>query len=330
MSTATAAAPSATKLSQLDQLKKFTKVVADTGDFESMRAYKPQDATTNPSLILAAAQKPEYAALVDKAVAKHKGSSVTGAALIDDVIDDVLVNFGLEILKIVPGRVSTETDARLSFDTEGSIAKGRELIKLYETQGVSRDRILIKIASTWEGIQAAKVLEKEGIHCNLTLLFSLAQAVECAEGGITLISPFVGRIYDWFKAAMKRDYVGAEDPGVQSVTTIYNYYKKFGYKTEVMGASFRNTGEITELAGCDLLTISPDLLGKLAASDEPLEKKLDAAAAKNSDLTKLPLDEKTFRFLVNDDAMATEKTAEGIRKFSADIVKLEKLIAAKL
>jgi transaldolase len=329
MSTATAA-PVATKPSQLDQLKKFTKVVADTGDFESMRAYKPQDATTNPSLILAAAQKPEYAALVDKAVAKHKGSSATGAALIDDIIDDVLVNFGLEILKIVPGRVSTETDARLSFDTAGSIAKGRELIKLYETQGISRDRILIKIASTWEGIKAAEVLEKEGIHCNLTLLFSLAQAVACAEAKVQLISPFVGRIYDWFKTANERDYVGAEDPGVQSVTQIFNYYKKFGHQTEVMGASFRNTGEITELAGCDLLTISPDLLGKLAASDEPLVKKLDEAAAKNSDIEKLPLDEKTFRFLLNEDAMATEKTAEGIRKFSADIVKLEKLIAAKL
>ncbi len=324
------AAPSATKLSQLDQLKKFTRVVADTGDFESMRAYQPQDATTNPSLILQAAQKPEYAALVDKAVAKHKGSTATGAALIDDVIDDVLVNFGLEILKIVPGRVSTETDARLSFDTAGSIAKGRELIKLYEAQGISRDRILIKIASTWEGIKAAEVLEKEGIHCNLTLLFSLAQAVACAEAKVQLISPFVGRIYDWFKAANKRDYTGAEDPGVQSVTTIFNYYKKFGHQTEVMGASFRNVGQITELAGCDLLTISPELLGTLAASHEPLVKKLDEAAAKTSDIAKLPLDEKTFRFLVNDDAMATEKTAEGIRKFSADIVKLEKLIAAKL
>ncbi len=330
MSTAAADPSSTTKLSQLDQLKKFTKVVADTGDFESMRAYQPQDATTNPSLILAAALKPEYAALVDKAVAKHKGSNATGAALLDDIIDDVLVNFGLEILKIVPGRVSTETDARLSFDTAGSIAKGRELIKLYEAQGISRDRILIKIASTWEGIKAAEVLEKEGIHCNLTLLFSLAQAVACAEAGVQLISPFVGRIYDWFKAANKRDYAGAEDPGVQSVTQIYNYYKKFGHKTEVMGASFRNMGEITELAGCDLLTISPDLLGKLAATDEPLVRKLDADAAKNSDIAKLPLDEKTFRFLVNDDAMATEKTAEGIRKFSADFVKLEKLIAAKL
>lgn len=330
MSTATAEAPTSTKTSQLDQLKKVTRVVADTGDFDSMRAYHPEDATTNPSLILQAAQKPEYAALMDKAIADNCHSGLSGAALIDDVMDHVLVNFGIEILKIVPGRVSTETDARLSFDTEGSIAKGRELIKLYEDQGISRDRVLIKIASTWEGIKAAEVLEKDGIHCNLTLLFSLAQAVACADAKVQLISPFVGRIYDWFKAAMKRDYVGAEDPGVQSVTEIYNYYKKFGHKTEVMGASFRNTGEIVELAGCDLLTISPDLLGKLAASDEPVVKKLDAEAVAGMDVKKLTIDEKTFRFLVNDDAMATEKTAEGIRKFSADIVKLEKLISAKL
>lgn len=330
MSTATAVPPSATKLSQLDQLRKLTKVVADTGDFESMRSYKPQDATTNPSLILQAAQKPEYAALVDKAVADNKNSGLSGAALIDEVIDHVLVNFGIEILKIVPGRVSTETDARLSFDTAGSIAKAHELIKLYEEQGISRDRVLIKVASTWEGIRAAEVLEKEGIHCNLTLLFSLPQAVACAEAKVQLISPFVGRIYDWFKAANKRDYAGAEDPGVQSVTTIFNYYKHFGYKTEVMGASFRNTGQIVELAGCDLLTISPDLLGKLAASDEPLVRKLDEAAARNCRVERLALDEKTFRLLVNEDAMATEKTAEGIRKFAADILKLEKLIAAKL
>ena len=330
MITATAVTPSATKLSQLDQLRKLTKVVADTGDFESMRSYKPQDATTNPSLILQAAQKPEYAALVDKAVADNKNSGLSGAALIDEVIDHVLVNFGIEILKIVPGRVSTETDARLSFDTAGSIAKAHELIKLYEEQGISRDRVLIKVASTWEGIRAAEVLEKEGIHCNLTLLFSLPQAVACAEAKVQLISPFVGRIYDWFKAANKRDYAGAEDPGVQSVTTIFNYYKHFGYKTEVMGASFRNTGQIVELAGCDLLTISPDLLGKLAASDEPLVRKLDEAAARNCRVERLALDEKTFRLLVNEDAMATEKTAEGIRKFAADILKLEKLIAAKL
>jgi transaldolase len=330
MSTAIAETPSATKLSQLDQLKKFTKVVADTGDFESMRDFKPQDATTNPSLILQAATKPNYAHLLDKAVADRKGSGLSGAAQVEDVIDHLLVAFGLEILKIVPGRVSTETDARLSFDTEGSIAKGRQLIALYEKNGISRDRILIKIASTWEGIRAAEVLEKEGIHCNLTLLFSLAQAVACAEAKVQLISPFVGRIYDWYKTAMKRDYTGAEDPGVQSVTTIFNYYKKFGHKTEVMGASFRNTSQIVELAGCDLLTISPDLLAKLAASEEPLTKKLDSAAAQSADIQRLNLDEKTFRYLLNDDAMATEKTAEGIRKFAADIVKLEGVIAGKL
>jgi transaldolase len=236
----------------------------------------------------------------------------------------------LEILQVVPGRVSTETDARLSFDTEGSIAKGRQLISLYESKGISRERILIKVASTWEGIRAAEVLQKEGIRCNLTLLFSLPQAVACAEAKVQLVSPFVGRIYDWYKAAMKRDYTGAEDPGVQSVTTIFQYYKHFGYKTEVMGASFRNISQIVELAGSDLLTISPDLLAKLAASTEPLTKKLDEAAAKAAKVERLNLDEKTFRFLVNEDAMATEKTSEGIRKFSADIVKLEQLIASKL
>ncbi len=315
---------------QLDQLKQLTKVVADTGDFESMKAYKPQDATTNPSLILAAASKPEYAPLVDKAVTDRKNSGLAGAAQVDDVIDHVLVNFGLEILKIVPGRVSTETDARLSFDTAGSIHKAHQLIALYEKAGISRDRVLIKIASTWEGIKAAEVLEKEGIHCNLTLLFSLAQAVACAEGGIQLISPFVGRILDWFKASTKKDYAPAEDPGVVSVTQIYNYYKKFGHKTEVMGASFRNKGEITELAGCDLLTISPALLGELQASTEPLTRKLDPAASKGMDIAKLHFDEKKFRYDFNDDQMATEKTADGIRKFAADIVKLEALVAKKL
>ena len=316
--------------SQLDQLKKFTKVVADTGDFEAMKEFKPQDATTNPSLILAAATKPQYEYIVNEVVAKRKGSGLTGGKQIEDIIDHVLVAFGLEILGIVPGRVSTETDARLSFDTAGSIAKGHQLIAMYEAAGIARERILIKIASTWEGIRAAEVLEKEGIHCNLTLLFSLPQAIACAEAGAQLISPFVGRIYDWFKAANKREYTGGEDPGVQSVATVFNYYKKFGYKTEVMGASFRNTSQIVELAGCDLLTISPDLLAKLAATTEPLTKKLDADAAKSSDIQKIALDEKTFRFMVNDDAMATEKTAEGIRKFSADIVKLEKVIIGKL
>ncbi len=316
--------------SQLDQLKSFTKVVADTGDFESMRAFKPQDATTNPSLILQAATKPEYAYIVDKVIADRKGSGLTGAAQVEDVIDHVLVAFGLEILKIVPGRVSTETDARLSFDKEGSIAKGRQLIALYEAAGISRDRVLIKIASTWEGIKAAEVLEKEGIHCNLTLLFSMAQAITCAEAKVQLISPFVGRILDWFKASTKKDYAPTEDPGVKSVTEIYNYYKKFGYQTEVMGASFRNKGEITELAGCDLLTISPALLGELAASNEPLVKKLDATAAQALDLKKVSHDEKSFRYALNDDAMATEKTAQGIRAFAADIVKLEQFIASKL
>ena len=317
-------------MTQLEQLKKLTKVVADTGDFESMKAYKPKDATTNPSLILAAAQKPEYKSLVDAAVADHKGSKLTGAALVDSVMDSILVNFGKAILKIVPGRVSTEVDARLSFDTKATIAKARKIIKLYEKAGIPRERILIKIASTWEGIKAAETLQKEGINCNLTLLFSLAQAIACAEGGIKLISPFVGRILDWFKKNTGKDYTAAEDPGVLSVTAIYNYYKKFGYKTEVMGASFRNKGEITELAGCDLLTISPGLLGELQASSDKIVRKLDAKEAKKLKLTKIEMNEKTFRWMMNEDPMATEKTAEGIRKFGEDIVKLEKLVQAAL
>ena len=316
--------------SQLDQLKSFTTVVADTGDFESMRVYTPQDATTNPSLILQAATKPAYAYILDQVIADRKGSGLTGSAQVEDVIDHLLVGFGMEILKIVPGRVSTETDARLSFDTAGSIAKGRQLIALYEAKGIPRERILIKIASTWEGIRAAEVLQKEGIHCNLTLLFSLTQAVACAEAGVQLISPFVGRIYDWYKAAMKREYTGTEDPGVESVTKIFNYYKKFGYRTEVMGASFRNTSQIVELAGCDFLTISPDILAQLAESTVPLTRKLDASVAQGANIDRIVLDEKTFRYQLNDDAMATEKTAEGIRKFSADIVKLEHFIATKL
>ena len=316
--------------SQLEQLKKFTKVVADTGDFESMREFKPQDATTNPSLILQAATKPQYAPILEKAIADRKHSGLAGAKLIDDIIDHVLIAFGLEILKIVPGRVSTETDARLSFDVEGTVTKARDLIALYEKAGISRDRVLIKIASTWEGIKAAEIVQKEGIHCNLTLLFSLPQAVACADAKVQLISPFVGRIYDWYKNANKREYTGAEDPGVQSVTTIFNYYKHFGHNTEVMGASFRNVSQILELAGSDLLTISPDLLAKLAASHDPVERKLDAAAAKAAHIEKLHLDEKSFRFLFNEDAMATEKTAEGIRKFAADIVKLEQVIASHL
>jgi transaldolase len=317
-------------MNQLDQLKQHTTVVADTGDFEAMKAYKPQDATTNPSLILQASQKEEYKPLVDSAITDHKGSSLTGDALVESIIDRILVNFGLEILKIVPGRVSTEVDARLSFDTEGTIAKARQLIGMYEKDGIARERILIKIASTWEGIKAAEVLQKEGINCNLTLLFSLAQAVACAEGGIQLISPFVGRILDWYKASTGKDFAPEEDPGVQSVTTIYNYYKHFDHNTEVMGASFRNKGEITELCGCDLLTISPKLLGELQEADEPIEPKLNAANAKSLSIEKVPCDEKSFRWLLNEDAMATEKTAEGIRKFAADIVKLEAAIQAAL
>ncbi len=319
-----------TNPSQLDQLKKFTKVVADTGDFESIKDFKPQDATTNPSLIFAATQKEQYAHLLTEVIAGRKNSGLSGAPQIEDIIDHLLVQFGCDILGIVPGRVSTETDARLSFDTEGSIKKARRLIDLYEKRGIDRKRVLIKIASTWEGINAAEQLQNEGINCNLTLLFSLPQAVRCAEAKVQLISPFVGRIYDWFKAANKRDYAGAEDPGVQSVKEIYTYYKKFGYKTEVMGASFRNVGQIIELAGCDLLTISPELLDKLSKSLEPIERKLDPVKAKDADVEKLELDEKTFRYLLNDDAMATEKTAEGIRKFAADIVKLEKFVASKL
>ncbi len=316
------------KMSQLDELKKVTTVVADTGDFESMRAYKPQDATTNPSLILQATEKPQYRPLIDEAVAMHKGSTLNGGALVESIIDRILILFGKEILKIVPGRVSTEVDARLSFDTAGTVAKARQLIAMYEADGISRERILIKIASTWEGIKAAEILQKEGINCNLTLLFSLAQAIACAEAGVTLISPFVGRILDWFKAATKRDYAPAEDPGVISVTSIFHYYKKHGYKTEVMGASFRNKGEITELAGCDLLTISPALLGELQACEEPLSLKLDGAVSAGMDIPRQTYDERSFRFELNEDAMATEKTAEGIRKFAADIVKLEKLVAS--
>ncbi|NHZ40630.1 transaldolase [Massilia aquatica] len=306
-------------MNQLEQLKQFTKVVADTGDFQSIKQYTPRDATTNPSLILKAVQKPEYKPLLEKAVRDFPDLS-TG-----DVIDRVLVAFGMEILKIIPGRVSTEIDARLSFDTEATVAKGRELIALYEEAGAGRERVLIKIASTWEGIRAAEILQKEGIRCNMTLLFSLAQAIACAEAGAQLISPFVGRIYDWFKKANDLEYTGAEDPGVQSVKRIYNYYRKFGYTTEVMGASFRNTSQILELAGCDLLTISPELLQKLADSNEPVERKLTAGAGTVS-IEKVAIDEKTFRFMMNEDAMATEKLAEGIRAFCADSGKLKQII----
>jgi len=319
-----------TGLNQLDQLKKFTKVVADTADFESIKEFKPEDATTNPSLVYAATQKQEYAHLLDEVLTDRKKSGLSGAAQVEDIIDHLLVQFGCDILEIVPGRVSTETDARLSFDVEGSIKKARRLIELYEERKIPRERVLIKVASTWEGINAAEQLQKEGIKCNLTLLFSLPQAVRCAEAKVQLISPFVGRIYDWYKAHEKRDYTGPEDPGVQSVREIYTYYKKFGYKTEVMGASFRNVGQIIELAGCDALTISPELMKDLSESYEPVERKLDPEKAKKSDVQRLELDEKKFRYLVNDNAMATEKTAEGIRKFAADVVKLEKFVASKL
>lgn len=332
MSTATLPQPpqAETKLNQLEQLKRFTKVVADTGDFETIRDFKPQDATTNPSLIFAASQKEQYGHLLEEVVRDRANSTLSGSAQVEDTIDHLLVSYGAQILQIVPGRVSTETDARLSFDVEGTINKARQLIRLYEGKGVGRERVLIKIASTWEGINAAEQLQKEGIKCNMTLLFSLVQAVRCAEAKVQLISPFVGRIYDWFKAAKKRDYTGAEDPGVQSVQEIFTYYKKFGYDTEVMGASFRNVGEIVELAGCDLLTISPELMGKLAESQELIERKLSPEQAKAADVKRLELNEKSFRYLLNDDAMATEKTAEGIRKFAADIVKLEKYVATKL
>ena len=316
--------------SQLDQLKQFTVVVADTGDFATLKQYAPRDATTNPSLILKAAQMPEYAWLVDKAITDARKSGATGKALLSQVIDALLIAFGVEILKIVPGRVSTETDANLSFDAAALVAKGRQFIALYDKQGIPRERILVKIASTWEGIRACEVLQKEGINCNLTLLFSLAQAVACAEAKATLISPFVGRILDWYKKSTGKDYTAAEDPGVVSVKEIYAYYKKFGHETEVMGASFRNVGEITELAGCDLLTISPQLLGELKASTAPLARKLSPEIAKQSKIEKLPIDEKNFRWLLNENQMATEKTAEGVRQFNADAMKLDQFIAAKL
>ncbi|MDB5729447.1 MAG: tal [Noviherbaspirillum sp.] len=309
-------------MNQLEQLKQYTTIVADTGDFQAMKAFAPHDATTNPSLILKAVQKDEYKPLLEKAVRDHAGRST------EEVIDRLLVAFGAEILRLIPGRVSTETDARLSFDTQGTIAKGRALIRLYEAADIARERILIKIASTWEGIRAAEVLEKEGIRCNMTLLFSLPQAIACADAQVQLISPFVGRIYDWHKKSTGQEYAGAADPGVQSVKRIYDYYRKFGYKTEVMGASFRNTSQITELAGCDLLTISPELLQKLAETDAPVTRKLSSQEARSANIDKITLDEKAFRFMLNEDAMATEKLAEGIRLFCADAVKLEKMVEA--
>ena len=319
-----------TKSTQLDQIREFTKIVADTADFESIKDFKPEDATTNPSLVYAATQKEQYGHLLDEVLTNRKKSGLRGQQQIEDICDHLLVQFGSDILEIVPGRVSTETDARLSYDVEGSISKARRLIQLYEERKIPRERVLIKIASTWEGLLAAEQLQKEGIRCNLTLMFSLVQAVRAAEAKVQLISPFVGRIYDWYKAHEKRDYKGPEDPGVQSVTEIYTYYKKFGISTEVMGASFRNTGQIVELAGCDCLTISPELMEELSKSTEPLERKLDPAKAKTARVDGLELDEKKFRWLLNENAMAYEKTGEGIRKFAADVVKLEKFVASKL
>jgi len=312
-------------MNQLDQLKQFTTVVADTGNFKQLAQFAPRDATTNPSLILKAVQQADYAPLLAEMVAQFKGWPL------EEVVDQVLVRFGLEILKVVPGRVSTEVDARLSFDCAASVARAHRLIALYEAAGIGRGRVLIKIASTWEGIQAARILEHEGIHCNLTLLFSFCQAVACGDAGVRLISPFVGRIYDWHKKAAGAAWneaarAGANDPGVTSVAQIYNYYKKFDIPTEVMGASFRNLGQIVALAGCDLLTISPELLAQLQASDAPLERALSPEAAKASDVHALTYNEATFRYALNEDAMATEKLAEGIRAFAADAARLDAMI----
>jgi len=317
-------------MNELEQLKQFTVVVADSGDFATLKQYAPQDATTNPSLILKAATMAEYAPLLEAAIATGKKTSLTGSALIKEIVDQLLVGFGTEILKIVPGRVSTETDANLSFDAEGLVTKARKFIGMYAQRGIPKERILIKIATTWEGVRAAEVLQKEGINCNMTLLFSLVQAAACAEANARLISPFVGRILDWYRAKTGQNYSAAEDPGVQSVQEIYNYYKKFGYGTEVMGASFRNKGEILELAGSDLLTISPALLGELKQGTGTVQRKLSPDTARQSTAQKLDVSEKAFRWQLNENAMATEKTAEGIRQFAADTVKLEDFIAARL
>lgn len=312
-------------MNQLEQLKKFTTVVADTGNFKQLGAFAPRDATTNPSLILKAVQQPDYAPLLAETVAAHRGRKL------EEVVDEVLVRFGREILKVVPGRVSTEVDARLSFDTACTVARARRIMALYEAQGVGRERVLIKIAATWEGIQAARILEREGIHCNLTLLFSFCQAVACGEASVQLISPFVGRIYDWYKKSAGTAWdeaasAGPNDPGVMSVAQIYTYYKKFDIDTEVMGASFRNIGQILALAGCDLLTISPELLAQMQASDAAVVRALDPAAAKSAPIHAVTYNEASFRFALNEDAMATEKLAEGIRGFVADAIKLDKMI----
>jgi transaldolase len=314
-------------MNQLDQLKQHTTVVADTGNFHQLAAFAPQDATTNPSLILKAVQQPDYAPLLAETVAAHR------SAPLEAIVDEVLVRFGREILKVVPGRVSTEVDARLSFDTAATVARAQRLMGLYEAAGIGRERVLIKIAATWEGIRAAEVLERQGIRCNLTLLFAFCQAVACGDAGVRLISPFVGRIYDWYKKQSGAGWdeaamAGANDPGVKSVTAIFNHYKRHGIDTQVMGASFRNAGQITALAGCDLLTISPELLAQLQGSEAPLARALDAQAARSLDLPAVHHDEKSFRWALNEDAMATEKLAEGIRAFAVDAGKLDKLIEA--
>jgi transaldolase len=315
-------------MNKLEQLKKMTTVVSDTGEFEEIKRYHPTDATTNPSLIFAAAAKPEYQFLLKEAIEWGKKQGKSRAEQLELIFDKVFVNFGIEILKIVPGRVSTEVDARLSFDVEGSVHKAKSLITLYEAAGIDKKRVLIKLASTWEGIVACERLEKEGIRCNMTLLFSLPQAIGCAEAKATLISPFVGRILDWHKKSEgKESYPPEQDPGVVSVTQIYNYYKHMGYKTQIMGASFRNSGEIIELAGCDLLTIAPSLLDELQKAEGDVVRKLDPEKAKQAKIDKIDLDEKHFRWLLNENAMATEKLSEGIRNFAKDVVKLEKLIA---
>jgi transaldolase len=307
----------------LESLKRYSTVVADTGDIEAIAQYRPQDATTNPSLLYQAARKPQYEHLVEDALQHALHSPGDRNERTAEFVDRLLINFGCEILKLIPGRVSTEVDAALSFDTEGTLAKARKLIGMYEEAGVDRNRVLIKIASSWEGIRAAERLEREGIHCNLTLLFSFAQAVACAEAGVTLISPFVGRIYDWYKRQRGGDMPADEDPGVASVTRIYNYYKKWLYKTQIMGASFRKVEQIVRLAGCDLLTISPDLLGQLESSTGEVQRRLSVEAARTSDAEELQLDEKRFRWMHNEDAMAVDKLSEGIRNFNADTRKLE-------
>lgn len=317
-------------MNKLEQIRKMTTIVADTGDIDSIKKYSPTDATTNPSLILAAAQKPQYQHLIDDAIKYSKSHAKSPEEQKVLLMDKLFVNFGLEILKLVPGRVSTEVDARLSFDVEGSIKKAHTLIEMYKAAGIPKERILIKLASTWEGTQAAIRLEKEGIHCNMTLLFSLAQAIACAEAKATLISPFVGRILDWYKKSEGvSGYAPEKDPGVTSVTQIYNYFKKFGYKTQIMGASFRNIEEIIELAGCDLLTIAPTLLEELSKAEGPVTRKLDPEKAKAMNIEKIILDEKAFRLMLNENAMATEKLSEGIRKFAEDYAKLEKTINLK-